>query len=372
VREEQGGVVNFEIFFAGAWNGVATERRTPMQQHLWARAAAEALSPTEHVGVVTVGPTDQPTALAPLARSDSGPPRLRLLGAEELGESVEVCYRDEAALEALAAGLVRTRLPLSFGHYLADTPFIETLRRAYKGRGIVVAKMLPMRGSPSIELDESWIEPEQHFSSRRRSDFRRMRRNAEKLGTVTTEILQPSPTEVEPLFEEAMAVEATGWKGRSGTAIRIDQRLERFFRRYTQLACEAGILRMCFLRIDGKAVAMQLAVETDERFWLFKIGYDESYARCSPGNLLMRETIRHAARRGLKSYEFLGKEAPWTELWTQTARPLVALRTYPFNLAGLAALGADSLHSARQALERLLERCRSQPPKIAEIKSSDA
>ena len=153
-----------------------------------------------------------------------------------------------------------------------------------------------------------------------------------------------------------MAVEANGWKGRSGTALQVDRKLERFFRRYAQLACEAAILRLCFLRIDGKAVAMQLAVETDERFWLFKIGYDETYGRCSPGNLLMRETIRYAAQRGLKSYEFLGKEAPWTELWTQAAHPITALRTYPFNFAGFAALIADGITSIKRSFEEMMER----------------
>jgi hypothetical protein len=28
---------------------------------------------------------------------------------------------------------------------------------------------------------------------------------------------------------------------------------------------------------------MQLAVEWSGRYWLYKIGYDEAYARCSPG-----------------------------------------------------------------------------------------
>lgn len=344
-------VVDFDTLTPAAWNGVTAERRTPMQQHIWMRAAAEALSPDKPVKVIVVGSPQQPLALAPLARSTSGPPRLRLLGAEELGEAVEVIYRDAAALEALAQGLAATHRALGFGHYLRDTPLIDALRRAYGRRGLVVTKPLAMRASPTIGLDQSWLEPEQHFSARRRSDFRRMQRAAEKIGPVTTEILTPTPDELPALFEEAIAVEATGWKGRSGTAISIDTRLQRFFRRYAELACAAGILRLCFLRIAGRAAAMQLAVETENRFWLFKIGYDESFSRCSPGNLLMRETIRYAAQRGLTSYEFLGKEAPWTQLWTETAQPIVALRTYPFAPFGLAALAADGITTVRRKLE---------------------
>jgi CelD/BcsL family acetyltransferase involved in cellulose biosynthesis len=364
-------VVDFASFTAATWNEVPTRHRTPMQQHIWARAAAETLSPHAPVLVVTVGPPQRPIAMAPLARSVSGPARLCLLGAEELGESVEVVYQSEQALDALACGLSGMGLAVGFGHYLADTPLTAALRRAYRGRGMVVAKPLATRGSPYITLDASWIEPEQHFSARRRSDLRRMQRNAEKLGTVSVQIIEPSPEALGPLLDEAIDIEAKGWKGRAGTAMSVDRRLERFYRRYAQLACEAGILRLCFLRIAGKAVAMQLAVETERRFWLFKIGYDEAYARCSPGNLLMRETIRYAARRQLESYEFLGKEAPWTELWTTAAHPITALRTYPANLAGLAAVFADCGHRAKQLFARLAARRSDQHP-IVKPSLSDA
>ena len=344
-------IAGLETFSAQVWEGVAPSRRTPMQQWIWVRAAAETLSPLVPVRVLSVGPATQPLALAALTPNLNGVPRLNLLGAEEISESVEVPYRTESALEALAQGLASTGLPLRFGHYLADTPLVPALRRAYRGRGLVVAKPLPARGCPSITLDPSWIEPESHFNRRRRSDFRRMQRAAEQLGAVSHEIIAPMPDQLAAMLDDAMAVEAQGWKGRAGTAMAHDERLARFYRRYAELACEAGILRLCFLRIGGRAAAMQLAVETENRFWLFKIGYDETFKRCSPGNLLLRETIRHAAERGLQSFEFLGKEAAWTTLWTDAARPLVALRTYPYNLAGAAALAGDA---GRALLQRLV------------------
>jgi CelD/BcsL family acetyltransferase involved in cellulose biosynthesis len=324
-----------------------------MQQHIWVRAAAETMSSTEEVEVVTVGPPERPLALAPFCQSERGPTRLKLLSAEESGESVEVIYRRADALELLAKAIVRTALPVSFAHYVRDTPFIAALRRAYRGRGLVVTRALAARGNPSIALDERWIEPECYLNARRQSDLRRMRRNAEKLGKVEFEILKPRAEELRPLLIEAMAVEEKGWKGRAGTALAVDRRLRKFYQRYSELACDDGILRLCFMRIDGRAVAMQIAAEVDQRFWLLKIGFDEDYKNCSPGNLLMRETIAYAARHKLLSYEFLGKEAPWTKLWTQTAYPLTALRTYPFNLAGMAALAFDVSLYARRRLKEL-------------------
>ena len=342
--------LDFEAFLPDAWNAVAPERRTPMQQHIWARAAKETLSPNAPVDVAAVGGSQTPLALAPFGRRPGWPARLMLLGAEELSESVEVVYRSVEHLELLAEELAATRLPQTFGHYLADTPFIAALRRANRGRGIVVARPLPHRACPSIELDRSWVEPESHFTSKRRSDFRRMQRTAEKLGELKVEITSPARTAVPALLDEALEIETRGWKGRAGTAVAHNEEQARFYRRYAEYAANSGILRLCFLRLDGKAVAMQMAVETEARFWLLKIGYDETFKRCSPGNLLLRETISYAAAHGLKSYEFLGKEADWTTLWTQNARPVVALRTYPFNFAGAAAAALDFLHLARQRL----------------------
>ena len=124
-----------------------------------------------------------------------------------------------------------------------------------------------------------------------------------------------------------------------------------FFRRYGQLASDAGIFRLCFLRIDGKAIAMTIAAECDDAFWQFKIGYDESYKNCSPGTLLQIETVRHAAKLGLARYEFLGNGA-WTKEWTDDAHPIMRLRYYPFNFASAAAFFADGSIAAGKRLKK--------------------
>ena len=346
----------FACLSAGAWESVATERRTPMQHHIWARARAETLSPGQSVEVAVVGDVTAPAALAPLARSAGFPSRLRLLGAEELGEPVEVAYRDQSAIEALARVLAGASLPIGFGHYFVETPLIAALRTAYRGVGLVVTRPLAQRGAPFIELNEGWCEPEGNFPPGRRSDFRRMQRNAEKMGKVRVDIITPDSRDVAQLLEEALAVETRNWKGRARTAVALDGRLSKFYRRYAELAAHAGILRLCFLRIGAATAAMQIAVECEQRFWLLKIGYDEAFKRCAPGNLLLRETIRHAAERKLTHYEFLGKEAPWTELWTAAARDLVALRTYPFNAAGAAAAAFDGIDLAAARLRKAITR----------------
>src|SRR3989441_12058103 len=84
-----------------------------------------------------------------------------------------------------------------------------------------------------------------------------------------------------------------------------------FYRRYAAAASRTGVLRLCYLRIGERTAAVQFALEAEGRFWLLKIGYDPAFARCSPGPLLLWETVRYAAPRGVGPYEFLGGPEPW-------------------------------------------------------------
>ena len=150
------------------------------------------------------------------------------------------------------------------------------------------------------------------------------------------------------MLAQAYEVESRSWKGSGGTALRHDKLLGPFYRTLSQAAAQEGLLRLCFMHIDSRPVAMQLALQIDRRFWLLKIGFDAAFARCSPGQLLMLHTIGHAATQGLDSYEMLGSAAPWTVSWTQTLRPFVRVRTYPTSWAGAQALWADALGAARR------------------------
>lgn len=344
-------LMDFDAIDPAVWDAVARQRRTPMHQHIWARAAAAAINPDRPPAVYCVGAPEAPLALAAFACETRGPARLKLLGAEELGEPVEVSYADPAALPALARALARTGASVYFGHYYADTPWTAALKGAYRSRGVVLERALPIRAAPTIVLDESWTQPEMRLSSRRRSDLRRMRRNAEQMGAVSADFLAPAPDDVEALLDEAYAIESRSWKARTGTAIAQNEVQARFYRHYARLAAARNMLRINFLRIDGAAIAMQIAVETEDGFWLLKIGYDEAFKRCSPGNLLIWDAIRRAAEARLKTFEFLGKEAAWTQLWTTDAKPVAALRAYPASLGGLAALAADGATLAHKRLK---------------------
>ena len=135
----------------------------------------------------------------------------------------------------------------------------------------------------------------------------------------------------------------------------IDRTVGDFYRQYALKASQQGILRLCFLRIDGRAIAMQIAVEYDSRFWLLKVGYDETFTRCSAGNLLMLHTVKYAAECGFKSYEFLGTEETWTKVWTELVRSFVNVRVYPVSISGISNLVTDAAKSIRAKWKKRVE-----------------
>ncbi len=334
---------------AGSWDRLAGRSGSPIGQYIWARACAEALDDRYDLEVLVLGPRDRPIAIAPLAKRRRPLAPLELLGVHELREPMDFLYADAHAAAALVQAIATLPGPLSLKRFPACSLALAGIDDAYRKRGLVLNR--EAGACPYIHLSEEHTEPEQTLSSRRRSDLRRAQRRAARLGEVSYETLAPSPSELDPLLEQTFGVEAAGWKGRARTALAHDATRRAFYRRYALAASSKGILRLTFMRIDGRAAAMQLAVETDDRFWLLKVGYDERFSRCSPGSLLLLETIRHAATRGLRSYEFLGDAESWTRPWTRTARPCVRLDAYPFERSGVGMLASDAAAAAGRRLK---------------------
>jgi CelD/BcsL family acetyltransferase involved in cellulose biosynthesis len=337
---------------APAWDRLARRSGSPMEQFAWARACAETMDDRYRLRILAVGPPDEPWAIAPLVRRRRPVAPLELLGVSELGEPMDVLYADADAAAGLVDVLAGSLAPVSLKRVPGASPALDAISRAWPRTGVVLQR--EVAGHPYIPLDDSWREPERNFNSRRRADLRRAARRAEQLGPVRCEVLSPTAAELGPALDELFRVEAAGWKGRARTALAHDPLRGAFFKRYAAAAAATGILRLCFLRIGDRAAAAQLAVETGGHFWLFKVGFDDEFARCSPGALLMRHTVAHAAQRGLDAYELLGYAEPWTELWTRTMRPCVRLHAYPPRVRGVSTLAVDAGIEGGRRLARMV------------------
>lgn len=303
------------------------EDAIPMQTHAWMRARADAIHAPHARYFPAVRDGNRIVALAPLLR-DSG--WLRELPA--LFEPADLVWHTREALEALTAQIASQPLPLFLERLPADSPTLPLLRKAYGARGLVRTR--PAMPTPVIILSPDCPDYDACLSAGRRSDFRRMARRAQPFGEAEYEIHEPvTDTELTALLDLAYGVDARSWKQAAGTALTADAWQGAFFRRFAAAALYTRTLRFAFLRLGGQVAAMQIALEWRQRFWLLKMSFDQAFASCSPGQLLMLHTLRHAARKGLLSYEFMGVMDDWTALWTRETRRYLQVRATPLNLA---------------------------------------
>jgi CelD/BcsL family acetyltransferase involved in cellulose biosynthesis len=326
----------------GAWTRLEPSAHLPTQFYTFAASLSDTLLAETPLTLLIASTAGGASALLPLCRGKGYFARWRAIGPQELSEPVDALCADGEGAALLAQALSRQSRPLLLDRIPAASELVPALRSAMKGRGWLSVR--PAVPTPTITLDESWKSPEARFNSGRRSDFRRAARRAGELGAVTYEVLCPSVDQFDALFDEAIGVEVRSWKKEAGTAIAVDGGKESFFRDFFRSASRQDIFRVAFLRIDGQAIAMQMGLECLDRYWLFKIGYDEEFGKCSPGTLLMLHTLGWAAERGLRSYELLGDVEPWiAALWTRERRECLRVRTYPFGIRGMAGFAADSL-----------------------------
>ncbi|MBM6584342.1 GNAT family N-acetyltransferase [Microvirga sp. BT689] len=126
-----------------------------------------------------------------------------------------------------------------------------------------------------------------------RQNLRRSHRRLEKRGAISVEMKRGSSAN-ENFLAEFLALEASGWKGRMGTAILNDPNLVAFYTTLVRNFANQGQLEWHGIRVDGRLIAGQLAVRCGKALILPRYAYDEDFAECSPGHLLTEEVIEKA------------------------------------------------------------------------------
>lgn len=220
---------------------------------------------------------------------------------------------DEDAARTLSAALFASGrrhyvlFPLTGGR--GATALEGAARRA----GYLLSSRVVAR-SPSLSTEADW---EGFLRSRGTTPFReerRKKRMLERSGVLGFQVFEGGPG-LERMFNQALAIEAAGWKGEAGTSIAGRPDALRFYRELTHWGAERGWLRLKFLRLDGQAIAFDLAFECHGVCYLFKTSYDPALRKLSPGLVLRYRAIQWACDGGTRRYEFLGKDEPFKRKW---------------------------------------------------------
>jgi CelD/BcsL family acetyltransferase involved in cellulose biosynthesis len=248
-------------------------------------------------------------AYLPIAHGGSLLDRELYMGANPVADYTGMLARPEdteIAVRALAAALAREPWDGFNLNDVLDTRLEQIVQRLAE-RGMTIESSLQNR-CLSCALPATWdAYVTTCISSKTRTNTVRVeRRLAEALPAFR--ISEPTDADLDAHIEATIAMNLARWGGNLRTARRI------FGSLFRNLHAQ-GLLRM-FVYWDGTTPIAAAAAFTDaihSSFGLYMIGFDESYAKFSPGKGIVARAIRAAIEAGYARFDFLRGDEPFKE-----------------------------------------------------------
>ncbi len=182
---------------------------------------------------------------------------------------------------------------IQFPELRMDGIFAATLHSAAADLNLPVAKVMK-RDRPILRSDldgETYLR--QCLRSHHLREFRRLERRLAEKGDLSYDVAQ-TPDETRRAIEIFLALEASGWKGKTGSAMVVDRLRAAFVREAVAGLSEQAMCRIHTLSLGGKPLASLVVFVESGVAYTWKTAFDEAYAAYSPGVLLMIDvTKRH-------------------------------------------------------------------------------
>jgi len=199
-----------------------------------------------------------------------------------------------------------------------EGPAMAALVNVLAGRGNAPC-ILEQARRPKLESDQ---DSKQYFqnalSNSSRKKLRQRRRRLSEKGVLTSEIIS-DPNAIPKAIDEFFSLEASGWKGRHGTALHCSDADAAFFRTGFAALAQHGCASIHSLRLDKRLISMQLVVRAGHAAFTWKTAYDEDFSKFSPGKLLLEDYT--AAFLGDKRIRFVDScaqdDTSYMSIWTE-------------------------------------------------------
>jgi CelD/BcsL family acetyltransferase involved in cellulose biosynthesis len=130
------------------------------------------------------------------------------------------------------------------------------------------------------------------LGAKKLKELRRLRHRLADHGAVRFEVAH-TPAEVAAALEAFLVLEASGWKGKRGTALAQHDGDATFIRSATAALAKTGQCEIVTLRAGDAPVAAAIVLRHQDRAFYFKLGIDERFAKYSPGVQLSLDLTRH-------------------------------------------------------------------------------
>jgi CelD/BcsL family acetyltransferase involved in cellulose biosynthesis len=231
--------------------------------------------------------------------------------------------------EALADGLADARL-LDLYPLPPESPVLGDATSEFR------TNVLESARSPVLELDGDWgTVYEETLSSRRRSLHRRRLRQLSALGELDV-VIAKTPGELPLALDEALEIHALRWRGRGDVTHFASRESRAFHRALIESLGGSDVIRILLLKVGGRTVAFVWYFVFAGRMYLYRLAFDPSVGRYSPGMVALLEALRAATDEGVRAVEFLRGTDDYKLAWTERVDSLervVVSRARPYQLA---------------------------------------
>jgi CelD/BcsL family acetyltransferase involved in cellulose biosynthesis len=123
---------------------------------------------------------------------------------------------------------------------------------------------------------------ERALGAKRRKELRRQRRRLADSGDVAFSVVTAAD-EIASALEEFFAMEATGWKGRAGTAMVQHPGIRRFVEKAINGLAARDQIQVARFACGTRTIASVLVLRAGATAWSWKVAYHEGFAAASPG-----------------------------------------------------------------------------------------
>ena len=228
----------------------------------------------------------------------------------------------------------------SSGQDFAEFAGLSTSSRLVATLGPSRLSLVERSEAPVLDLTPGWQDVyASKLSSKKRNHYRRRRRQLAEVGRVDVDVARTEP-ELEQALEDAFTLHELRWEGRPDGSGFATPAGRRFQHAAVRALAPLGVPRIVTLKIDGRPVAFHYYLVLDGRMYVYRIAFDPSFGRLSPGVINTLDAIETAAAEGATRVEFLGGAERYKVELADRLEPLCQGLGLASTLRGRAAVAA--------------------------------
>jgi CelD/BcsL family acetyltransferase involved in cellulose biosynthesis len=302
----------------------------------WTLAAVTHLVPSGSVFFCRISDaSDRVVAIVPAFLGNVSVRPFRKMRAISLGLSHELALFDFPMRPDVDAAAVGEAMLRAFREVRGTWDLVHWSRVMADGNAARVAKS--MRDSRVVLTSSSVCNtfattgsPEALFASlpkNMRSNLKKCSKRLAQTGVARACLARDDVRTIARFFDEFLRIEASGWKGREGknSAVALRPAIRGFYQALLAQNSDEFESDIAVLFVDDRAVAAEFLIRSARWQHVYKIGYDEEFARCSPGQLLLGSVLERACASESIDRVSLVTGMPWHRNWGPNPEPTLEI-----------------------------------------------